>query len=488
MMPELPRTGFPQLDAASRPRAPRSGLGTPQIGDPTRGQAPSRSPYSFPSPQWGQKGRLPYNFEEINDAYDTDSIVRQGVRKQIELQTKLGWGLDCETEEPLEYLRYRFEVMGHLIEGQKCWDSQIDDVVSDFSKYSNAFLVKARRAIPELPGMPVRGAHGLPQPVACYFRADPSRIEPYFNKPGTKQTGWRYTKKSGQVVVWGVADVLHFPFDVRVGEQVFGTPLLTPVLDDVRAYRQAEEMVLRLLHKHLHPLLHHEVPDLAGTGAGRQEDVDAAAARHRTIAPDGFIVTPPNHKISIIGAESKALRGEGFMKLIRERVYTGLGVNDAVMGGGQVGGEGTADMMTASMHNAAKAYQRSLGFMLQQGVLNELLLEGGFDPLRPQDKVRWFWEDIERETLLKEQNHLAQLYANGGIEVDEFRRGLKRKPFTDEQLQRTHVHMVRIPEIEAEAEARARSTPRDGGDNDSKSKNRPSNQHGVRPGPKIRPK
>jgi hypothetical protein len=288
--------------------------------------------------------------------------------------------------------------------------------------------------------------------------------------------------------------VIHFPFNVQAG-QIWGTAPLTPVLEDVRVYRQCEEYVAKLLYKHLNPMLHHEIPDVTGTGMGRQEDVDAAQAAHSIIAPDGFLITPPGHKLQMIGAESRALRGEGYLRLLLARLYAGLGVNPAVMGEADTSSASSADAMTATMHNRAIFYQICLAELFTDLVLTELLMEGGFDPTSEIDKAEWLFHEIETETQIKRENHIMQLWTNNGLTEEEFRRALGRKPMTKEDYDTTYVRRVKIPAIQANAEIRALNfgggAPDDkttGPDAQSRSRDRPSNQHGQRGGPKIRPR
>jgi hypothetical protein len=197
------------------------------------------------------------------------------------------------------------------------------------------------------------------------------------------------------------------------------------------------------------------------------------------------VVTPPGHKINIVGAESHALRGEGYMALLKQRVFTGLGVSQVAMGEGDSTAAGSADAQTASMHNKAKYYHFGLAAMLTHFVLFELLMEGGFDPINPQDCAHWKWRDFEVETQIKRENNEIQKWINDGTDHDEFRRALGLKPMTEEQLRKTYTYLFAIPEGEALQQAKADAA---GAVAAVKAKNSPSNQHGTRSGPKVRPK
>lgn len=481
----LVRTGFDRLDNWEAPRrAPRTTNGLPLLNDPTQVNNPLRVM------MLGTDHRRPVAFDEIDRAYDVDSYVRQGVDKYLELVTKQGWHLDSETREPVLYLKRRFTLMG-IMTG-KSFAILIDELLLDYIKYGNAFVIKKRgRLVEPIPGVPPKGAGGLKFPVLGYFRADPKRMKPIWSADNRKLLSWEYQPPNGKAISYPIGEVIHLPFNVQAG-QVWGSPGLQPVLEDIRAYRQCEEYVLKLLYKHLNPLMHHEVPDVMGNHQGRQEDVDSAHAAHTTVAPDGFIITPPGHKIQMIGAESKSLRGEGYMQLMRERIYAGLVVNAVAMGEGDSTSAGSADAMTVVMHNRAKTIQRQFGARMTDKLLFELLLEGGFDPTDPLDFTQWRWHELETEALLARENHEIQKWLNGLTTRDEARRAIGLKPLEAGLEADTYVFLVKIPELEAQAEARASfavagGSATSGGGAQSKNRARPANQHGTRSAPKIRP-
>ena len=479
----LPPTGFDWIDnnaggSKALHRAPRSIQGLPMVQNPM-GDLPKTPRARLLE----GSGKQNFNFERLDEAYRVDSYVRQGIDKYVELLLREGWIYDCETPEPVLYLKRRFLLMGIMT--RKPWEILVSEIVTDFCKYGNAFLVKKRGKLKqEVPGIPPTGAGGEQLPILGYFRADPKRMKKRFSADGKKWLGWEYTASDGKNYNFRLADVIHFPYNVQAGDDL-GSPTVQPVLEDVKAYRQCEEYVIRLLYKHLNPLLHHEVPALKDLDYGRQEDVDAAAAMHTIVAPDGMVVTPPGHKINIVGAESRALRGEGYMALLKQRVFTGLGVSQVAMGEGDSTAAGSADAQTASMHNKAKYYHFGLAAMLTHFVLFELLMEGGFDPVNPQDVVQWIWRDFEVETQIKRENNEIQKWINNGTDHDEFRRALGLKPMTEEQVQRTFTFLFAVPEGEAMQQAKADAA---GAVAAVKAKNSPSNQHGTRSGPKVRPR
>lgn len=474
-----PRTGFPALDRREAPRSPKTLANVVVVADPTANASLNRMR------AWDQERSVGVAFRDIDKAYNVDSYVRQAVDKYTELCTIRGWIYDCETDEPREYIHRRFMLMGIMT--RKPFEILVTEVVHDLIKYHNAYLVKKRGRLKQpIPGIPAQGALGNKNPILGYFRADPKRLCAEFSPDGKRLVRWRYTLPTGELTYFGANDVIHFYHLTQVGE-VLGNPHLTPVIEDVRAYRQCEEYVLRLLHKHLNPLIHHEVPESTPGWGTSQSEVDSAALSHAAMPPDGMLVTPPNHKITMIGAESNALRGEGYLKMLKLRLFSGLGVSQVAMGEGESSTAGSADAQTATMHAKAKFFQFTLAALFTEFVLYELLLEGGFDPTSPQDRVVWKWEDFEIETRIKIENNEVQKFSNGLTTRTRALRRMGERPFDPEEERDTHVHLVTIPANEAAAAARAAAAP-DGPSKSAAAKNKPSNQHGQRSAPKVRPK
>ncbi|HYT45654.1 MAG TPA: hypothetical protein VEP90_25235, partial [Methylomirabilota bacterium] len=314
-MNNLPRTGFFKLDEAPR-KAPKTTLGGYVLKNPTYDVGMGRVEY-FP-----RRTIESLKYETIDKAYDIDSYIRAGIDKYVELCVKQGWGMDAGSPEPIQYIYKRFQLIAIMCD--KSFGAMLTELVSDFIKYGNAFWIKIRDIPPDgISWLPKKGVNDLP-PVLGYFRADPKKMKPVSSKSGKQLMAWQFVPEFGKPKIFNREDIVHFAFNIQVST-VWGLPSISPVIEDVRAYRQAEEYVIRLLYKHLNPLMHHEVPAISEggyiEGGGRQEDVDAAYAAHTTTAPDGFIITAPGHKISMIGAESRSIRGEGYMKMLRERIY-----------------------------------------------------------------------------------------------------------------------------------------------------------------------
>jgi hypothetical protein len=470
--PNLRPTGFEIIDRNASRRI-RKAAGIPnsikdpslrfQIGTGKRAEAVGAKP--------------PFNLFDIENGYQTDGFLRQGVDKYAEMVTKNGWTLTSNNVEATDYLKKRFQLFSYMME--RPFDLFITDVVTDYIKYGNVFIVIARTTKPSpFEGISAKGLNNK-NPIGGLFLLNPTTLEVNLSDSG-KPLGWIQRIRGRKEKTFKAEDVLHF-FYKRTSNSIWGSSVLLPVIDDVRMYRQCEEMVQKLLYKHINPLFHQEVPDTIGDGRGLQDDVEDAYKRTQEMAPDGFMITPPGHKIHVLGAEGSALNAEGYLKIFKSRIYAGLGLSSPVMGEGQSISAGSADTMTASMHDRVKAYQSDLSTYFTQFILDEVLREGGFDPLG-DDYTEWNWSEIELDAQIKMDNHHADMYTKGVFTHDEARRGARKDPITPEQEKDLYLHKTQLPLLLAKG-----ATPDSASSNKvSDHVDRPSNQHGKRLSPKIK--
>lgn len=409
-----------------------------RIADPIAKQLASTRTLQYPALR-----KPVYDFNSIHTAYLADSYVRQGIDKYVELLLKDGWTLEGGAEQ-VTYLENRFKLMGLMSDPPTPLPMLVERIVRDFIKYGNSMLVvKRTRYLSDISNNKISGLFGKP-PIGALFALPITQMIPIPDKNGNI-VSWEQHARSGAVVSFSADDVIHFSFCREPGD-IWGTPSILPVIEDVRALRQIEENIIKLIYKYLNPLIQHETPDITGTGEGRQEDVDAAIDAVQSMAVDGYIITPPGHKISVIGAESQAIRAEGYYKMFKQRVFSGLGVSSLVMGETDSGAGSSADSLTTQMHNKARFYQYLLSNYLTYYILNELLLEGGYNPYtNPDDIVIWKWAELEPDRVVKQQTHWTNLWSLNAISATELREKLGLPGNVD--WKDYYVHQVQIPQL-----------------------------------------
>lgn len=399
--------------------------------------------------------------QSIAKAHKAESLIAQATDKYTDLINKESYSLRCTETEPQEYIEARFFYMsattGTPIE------SLFKETSRDLVQYGNAFLVKARvskktgqlRIAGRLinSAKPLHGKDTL-QPIGGYYRADPLTFYPNYNKDTGRLESWSQKISGKEAKEFRLEQVIHFAYKPPAGKTM-GASLYGPVLDDVRVLRDVEEYIDKLIFKHLFPLLHHEVPDLSGTGLGTDEDVKMTVANYAGMAPDGMLITPPGHKINIVEAGA-GLDASPYLKHLLQRVLMGLGLSEAIMGLGNAA-VGMSDMLTAQMHDRVKSFQQDMERLINLRIILELLIEGGFDPIRKkEDRVELEFDEIEIEDVIRRENHMGSMFGIGVVTEDESRHAMRRNPLTASQRKNKQIYTDKLPVILAQIDAQTK--------------------------------
>lgn len=368
----------------------------------------------------------PFDFEEIDAAYNTDSYVRQALDKYIELMFKAGWKIKYKNDKVKEYMRKRLillsEAMGEPID--QFWK----DISEDLVKYSNVFLVKARQDPHPMKGITYKGLGGK-KPVAGYFRLHPSTITIQVDEHGTVR---KYKQEvDGNEKTFSPEDIVHIYYKKPAGK-FFGVPLATPVLDDVRLLREIEDNVARLIYRHLNPLYLYKVGlDKPGYEA-TDEEIEAMKEQIQSMPTEGALVVSERHDVKVLGAERQALDVEKYLKYFERRIFTGFGTPETVMGRGDTSNRSTAETQSVEMRDSVEAYQTVMQDFINHFILRELLLEGGFDPvLNPEHVAEFEFNEIDIDMQIKLENHIIYKYEHNAISHDEMRMALGLDPVSD---------------------------------------------------------
>jgi hypothetical protein len=226
-------------------------------------------------------------------------------------------------------------------------------------------------------------------------------------------------------------------FDKKPG-RAFGTPALSTVLDDIIALRQMEEDIQNLVHRELFPLYKYTI----GTAEqpAEPEEITKAAAEIENIRAEGGLILPFRHAVDVIGANNTALDASQYLNHFKERVAVGLGVAPHHLGMSMNGGNrSVTERLDAALYDKVKQLQKQFSDLVRLHIFNELLFEGGFDPIANpiedtiSDRCFLRFKEIDVDTQVKKENHLIQKYVNNLITLDEARLVLGLSSELDEQ-------------------------------------------------------
>ena len=413
------------------------------------------------------------DLQEIERAYFTDSYIRRAVDKYSELMFKEGWDIPGRNEKATNYVWTRLKLMAEAT-GQPIQE-MMKEIAHDLVLFGNAFVVKARqKGSYKAPGINAQGYSGK-QPVAGYFVLPPTTIQISRDENG-RVLQYQQSTGGGQPIVIKPEDMIHFHYK-RPRGRAFGVPFIFNVLDDVKILRQIEENVARLIYRNLFPLYQYQVGlDKPGYEA-TEEEIEYIREQIREMPMDGGIVVPERHNITVIGAEGNAIDASEYLKYFRQRVFTGLGVSDSVMGIGDTANKSTSDNQSADLIDGVKEFQSIFATTFTDKIVNELLFEGGFDPiLKPEDEVIFQFSEIALDAKIKKENHAVQLFTQNAITHEEMRQIIGLDPVSDES--RLYFNMI-TASLNAQAAEQKIQAANNAGDN----KNRPANQHGKKDNP-----
>lgn len=432
-----------------------------------------------------------YDLSQIQLGYNTDSYIRQGVDKYIDQIFKEGFDFYGKNEQAVEYLKLRFAYMAEVTSTPT--SQFFIEVAEDVVKYANCFIAKARAKDPNQlpPGITITGIGGL-DPVAGYFPINATTMKIKRDKTGIVKGYQQEAEDGDSTVKFKAEDIVHVYYKREKGHG-FGTPFLWPVLDDVRALRQAEENVLRMMYRNIHPFNHVAVgtDDVPGTTAEIEEVQDALD----NMEIDGGIVTSSRVVIKPI-ASDQVIDAEPYLKHIEARVFSGMGIPAILFGRGDTANRSTGDNQSSEMADRIKAVQKTIENFINQFIVRELLIEGGYDPvLNPDDNVIFRFKENDVDSLIKYENHVIYKFEHNSITENEMRFMLNMDPIQDADrqfLNREIAATLAIRQTQESASTNSNSSTSGSSSESSSSsgtkatdnKNKPQNQHGTKSSPK----
>lgn len=363
-----------------------------------------------------------YSLTEIQNAIKSDSYIKRFVTDYSQLIFKAGYNIVGENDAAAEYIRKRLRLMSFMT--NESFDNLMIEIGNDLVAYSNAFLVKSRTDFNgiNLSDLTINPVYDN-KAVGGYFRIDPSTIEIQRDTNGTIKT---YQQTLGNdTVKFKPTDVIHFYID-KEPSNAFGTPRIASALEDVKMLRRIEGNVERLIYRCLFPITQMKVGIPQQGMMATDQEIKEAQQVVEQLVDDGLIITNEKVEFKNLGANNVALNAEPYLNYFEKRVFSALYLSTSMMGRGGV--KQDADSMEEQVHDAVKYFQKSISNFIQNNLFNELLLEGGFNPILNEGDIVYFvFNEINLETKVKVENHYLNQYQGNAITFEELRQELGRR-------------------------------------------------------------
>lgn len=431
-----------------------------------------------------------YDLSEIKDAINGDSYIKIAIAKYSQLVFKAGYSIVSENDAAAEYVRGRLRMMSFMT-GTPI-DILFQQTTDDLIAYSNAFWIKSRQKMTNIGGLQAKGILGT-DPVCGYYRVDPATVTIKRDKNGTIK---QYQQEAGNnKKTFKPEDVVHFYID-KPGGAAYGTPRIVAALEDVKLLRKIEGNILNLIYRFSIPIYQMKIGIPEAGFMATDQEIKEAKKEVEKMANDGVLVTNERTEFKAIGAEGEALDATGYLTYFENRVFSALNASASMMGRG--GAKQDADSMEEQIHNTVKFIQYSFSTMLRELVFNELLLEGGMNPIMNESDITYFqFNEINNETRVKMETHALNLFQGNAITFDEARKriGLRADNVDESRL---FANMIQQPNAIALVQAKTGnsatsnssdgtvstgtgSEKKSGGKINGSTKNtiQPQNQHGV---------
>jgi hypothetical protein len=397
---------------------------------------------------------------------------------------KSGYQITSTNEDAVTYLKQRLRAMefGTGIP----FDVLMNGVAQDLVTYSNAFLVKSR--VDKIAnGLQAKGIYDT-KPVGGYFRMDPTTVTIKRASDGTIN-GYQQEVGSSQKS-YKASDVVHIYIDKDAGN-AFGTPRISTALEDVKILRKIEGNTLSLLYRFALPLYQMKIGLPQENFMATDKEIREAQTQVEKMPMDGIIITNERTAFEEIGAKNTAIDMTPYLNYYEKRVFSALNVSETMMGRG--GAKQDADSMEQQIHDQVKFYQHMIEIFMETLVFNELLLEGGYNPVfNEEDRVNFVFNEISLDTRIKLENHIMTQYQGNMLTFDEARRqiGLQSDNVDMSQMYANLITQTNAKEL-LQMKLGATTTSSDGRTTNGKanddttpngaasSMNTPSNQHGT---------
>lgn len=413
------------------------------------------------------------DFNIIDAAIERDSYIMQAMMKYSELIFKSGWYFKGKNEQALLYLKLRLEMMS-VATGVPT-EALLQGIADDVVRYGNSFVVKARAkgGVGLPPGIAAIPVPPAKEPIGGYYRLPPQSITISRDINGTVLKYRQEIEGADKPVDFNPQDVVHITVNKPVGRP-FGTPWIAPVLEDVRLLRKVEQNAALLLYRHIFPLLAYTVGiDKPGYEASDEELTELRGVIEN-MPTDGALVLPERHKIEAVNIST--IDGKPYLDYFEQRVFTGLGMSSVDMGRGDTANRNTADAMGGIKADRVKGWQKALQTQIDKGIIDELLVEGGFDPLvNPEFDVDFVFEEIEQERKIAKENHAIMKWNSNLATFEETRLEIGLDPVADEG--RLNFQMIGMAIAEHGSQMAATNA-------EVSNKNAPENQNGKKSAPK----
>lgn len=396
---------------------------------------------TFASTRDSMGAKAEYDLDLIESAIDVEAIVARIIDRMRAVSWKNGWYIKVPDSRVAEYIDKRLLEM-YLIQMQD-FESVLKTAYKHLVMYGSAFIVKIRDT-DRSSGKEHKMFGKDLQPIAGLEVVDPTTMSPIRKtKKGASHgrvIGWQQVIFQQELKNFPLEDVMHITFNKKASH-IFGTPFITPVLDDIRSLRRLEELTDIGVVKSVFPLIHYKV-GTENRPPEEYENGDSEVARVRNnlnrANPEDMIISPGTHSIEAVKIDGAYLDTSDIRKHYVERIVTGMGASLIDIGLSGAATKDTANNISQNLLDLMTDVQNTFSKAIDQ-LLLELVLEAQRYDLSKNIIPSFHFETIDWEAQHKAETHLLSLMNAGAITIDEFRIATGRHALSEQEYKNTAI-------------------------------------------------
>ena len=376
------------------------------------------------------------NIKDIDAAFENEGYFRRIVSRYLELFWKREYTITGNKKVRVKWVENRlFELEQNSKEPLNELFKQIS---LDLFKYSNAILFKYRSSTKKYRVSGKKWNNGSKDinPIITVFpipiRGLAAEIKQ--SSTGSKLMRYTYMMPNGVILRLPTEDTIHFKLYSAPGD-VFGAPMVGPVIEDIKALRRIEENVELLVFQYAIPFFHVRVGD--DNFPAETNDINIVSDDIDQMSVSGMLITGHRVQISPVSASQAAIDVQPYLKYFKDRILGTLGSSAVEMGEGATSNRSTSLTIDRITQEVAKYAQDSFEEFINKYLIRELLLEGGFKIKTPDDMVYLKFKELDLDQLIQMQSHYLNLFNNEVLNHDEVRIKMGLKPMTKQQLDKT---------------------------------------------------
>jgi len=393
---------------------------------------------SFTAPEW--------DFKEVAEVLQTEAVFRRSVEKYVEQIWKNGFSFVGRNPQTVEYIKKRFNQIAMVT--RKPTLTLMQEYAFSLVTYANTLVIKKRNLKSSGGKRRTTFDGAVLNPIAGLYIADPTimwvKRDEYGNVKRWKQMPddvWAYRIR-GKTKSWGYRDVNHVQDRTATSPiNFFAMPMVVPVIPDIKALREMEELSIVQGIKFSTPRYHATVGNIERPGT--DPEVSQLANDLDLLPADAVLTTSGRAKVVNISSGDQVMDMTPLLKYWTDRIRGGLGLSGVSMGEGGTANRNTAQTMQSEMQTTSIKFQQ----IIKSGMLElikELLYEAGWTEhtLREEDWVHLHIPEIDLANKMAKENHIMTLWNGDLITHDEARVELGYDILADADWEKLHSRMI----------------------------------------------